>query len=194
MKDLVFVKANYIKQNFKKLGEIKNPDSKDFGNAIQHKVYIPQDRADNVRPNLKMLCAFLTIRVIGNNELMTFGSGDEVKISLDIPVSRKDFKAGEQFGFQQAVVNFFKQYAPMELMPKTHLTVSGVINHEKMFGIHYTVLVPEELEKALRKSEMENGKTLSLEDLKGKYRPKLSSVSAMCIDNYKEARKEENDG
>ena len=194
MRDLVFVKANYIKQGFKKLGETRNPDTKDFSNATQHKIYIPQDRADNVRPNLKMLCAFLTIRVIGKDKLMTFGSGDEVKIALDIPVSRKDFKSGEQFGFQQAVVNFFRQYAPMEMMSKTHLTVSGVINHEKMFGIHYTVLVPEELETALRKSEMENGKTLSLADLKGKYRPKLSSVSAMCIDNYKEARKEEDNG
>ena len=194
MKDLVFVKANFIKHDFKKLGEIKNPDPKEFNKAIEHKIYIPQDRVGDVRPNLKMLCAFLTIRVIGNNKLMTFGSGDEIKIALDIPVSRKDFKAGEQFGFQQAVVNFFKQYAPMELMPKTHLDVSGVINHDNMFGIHYTVLVPEELETALRKSDMENGKTLSLKDLQGKYRPKLSSVSAMCIDNYKEVRKEESNG
>lgn len=192
MKDLVFVKANFIHQNFKKLGEIKDPDAKKFSNAIQHKIYIPQDRADNVRPNLKMLCAFLSIRVIGKDQLMTFGSGEEVNIALDIPVSRKDFKAGEQFGFQQAVVNFFRQYAPMELMPKTHLQVNGVINHEKMFGIHYTVLIPEELEKELRRSELNNGKTLSIVKLRGL--SNLNSVSALCIDNYKEARKEEVNG
>lgn len=189
MKDLVFVKANYIKQNFKKLGEIRNPDSKDFNKAIEHKVYIPQDRVDGVRPSLKMLCAFLSIRVIGKDTLMTFGSGEEINIALDIPVSRKDFKAGEQFAFEQAVASFFRQYAPMELMAKTHLHVDGVINHEKMFGIHYTVYIPEELEKSLRKSEMNNGKTLSIVTLRGS--SKLNSVSAMCINNYKEARKEE---
>lgn len=58
MKDLVFVKANYIKQGFKKLGETRNPDTKDFSNATQHKIYIPQDRADNVRPNLKCCVPF----------------------------------------------------------------------------------------------------------------------------------------
>ena len=192
MKDLVFVKANFIQHNFRKLGEIKNPDSKSFNDAIQHKVYIPQDRVSEVRPSLKMLCAFLSIRVIGKDTLMTFGSGDEVNIALDIPVSRKDFKAGEQFAFEQAVANYFRQYAPLELMSKTHLQVNGVINHERLFGIHYTVFVPEELETALRKSEMNNGKTLPISKLRGL--PNLNSVSALCINNYKEARKEEVNG
>lgn len=186
-KQFVFVKANYIKYNFKRVGEYINPDTSSFVQAIQHKIYIPQEAMDKfeLRDNKKMLCSFLTVRVIDENSLMTFGSGDTIKIALDIPVERKDFKAGEMFAFEQAVVNFFRRYVPTDLMKNTHLQVSGVLNHEKFFGIHYTVLIPKELENYLKKSELNNGKTLSIVQLQDKYKDSLDSVSELCIKNYR---------
>ena len=72
MKDeLVFVKSNFVNHDFKRIGEYTNPSKDKFDKAIEHKIFIPTGTVNIVRDNKKLLCSFLTIRVIGDNTLMT---------------------------------------------------------------------------------------------------------------------------
>ena len=187
MKDeLVYIKSNYINYNFKRFGEYVNPSPESFRKAIEHKIYVPAKLSDTVRDNKKLLCSFLTLRVIGANTLMTFTKSRREKcIVLDIPVTRGMLKRNpNELAFLEAIKNFLSPYLTPQDIRKTHLQVSGVINYGSVFGIHYTVLVPPEIEKQLKKSELPNGRSYRIAKLQSV--SNLDSVSQLCIKNYKE--------
>lgn len=190
--ELVFVKSNFIGYNFKKLGEYVNPDKASFDKAIEHKIFMSPKQAEKARANKKMLCSFLTVRVIGDNSLMTVIKDPAQKcVVLDIPVTRGMFKRNpNDYAFLEAVKNYVQPLLSIEELKKTHLVVSGVVNHEALFGMHYTLLVPKEVEKTLKASDFPNGKTFKITTLQKD--TKLDELSKMCMKNCKEAKENDN--
>ena len=187
MKDeLVYVKSNYINYNFKHIGEYTHPDSKLFDKSIERKLYLPSEQADIVRGNKKMLCSFLSLRVKEKNTLMTFVKNRDTKcIVLDLPVTRGMFKRNpNELAFIEPVQDYLEQYLTTTDIKYTYLYVSGVVNHNVLFGIHYTLYIPEDLEKKLKKSDFPNGKSYRISKLQ--HMNELDSLSQMCIKNYKE--------
>ena len=187
MKDeLVFVKSNYINNDFKKVGEYINPDSDKFDRAIEHKIYVSLKDVESIRDNKKMLCSFLTIRVIGDNTLMTFAKDKNKKcVVLDIPVTRGMFKRNpNELAFVEAVKDYFSPFLSLQSIRQTHLYVSGVVNHDVVFGIHYTLFITPDIEKQLRKSDFPNGKYYRISKLQSD--SSLDCISQMCINNYRE--------
>ena len=184
--ELVFVKSNFIGYNFKKLGEYVNPDKASFDKAIEHKIFMSPKQSDTARANKKMLCSFLTVRVIGNNSLMTVIKDPSQKcVVLDIPVTRGMFKkSNNELAFLEAVKCFLSPYLSVQDIQRTHIRVSGVLNYATVFGIHYTLYVTPDIEKQLRKSSLGNGKSYRISKLQSDL--SLDGISQMCIKNYKE--------
>ena len=186
MKDeLVFVKSNYVNHDFKRVGEYVNPSKDKFDKSIEHKIFIPTKTANIVRDNKKLLCSFLTIRVIGDNTLMTFMKEKDKKcVVIDIPVTRGMFKkSNNELAFLEAVKCFLSPYLSVQDIQRTHIRVSGVLNYATVFGIHYTLYVTPDIEKQLRKSSLENGKSYRISKLQSDL--SLDDISQMCIKNYK---------
>ena len=188
MKDeLVYVKSNYINYSFRSFGEYQNTTQETFNKAIEHKIFVSTKFSETVRDNKKLLCSFLTIRVLGDNTLMTFVKEKDKKcIVIDIPVMRGMFKKNQNdLAFVDAVKEFLSPYLSMEDLRKTHLRVSGVLNYGTAFGIHYNLYITPEIEKRLRKnSEFMNGKSYRISELQSD--TSLDGISRVCINNYKE--------
>ena len=187
MKDeLVFVKSNFVNHDFKRIGEYTNPSKDKFDKSIEHKIFIPTGTANIVRDNKKLLCSFLTIRVIGDNTLMTFMKEKDKKcVVIDIPVTRGMFKkSNNELAFLEAVKCFLSPYLSVQDIQRTHIRVSGVLNYATVFGIHYTLYVTPDIEKQLRKSSLGNGKSYRIAKLQADL--SLDGISQMCIKNYKE--------
>ena len=184
--ELVFVKSNFVNQDFKCVGEYTNPSKDKFDKAIEHKIFIPTGTANIVRDNKKLLCSFLTIRVLGDNTLMTFMKEKGKKcVVIDIPVTRGMFKkSNNELAFLEAVKCFLSPYLSVQDIQQTHIRVSGVLNYATVFGIHYTLYVTPDIEKRLRKSSLGNGKSYRIAKLQSDL--SLDGISQMCINNYKE--------
>lgn len=187
MKDeLVFVKSNYINHDFKHIGEYINPTREKFDKAIERKIFIPTDMVETVRDNKKLLCSFLTIRVIGNNTLMTFSREKGKKcIVIDIPVTRGMFKkSNNELAFLEAIKCFLSPYLSVQDIQRTHIRVTGALNYATVFGIHYNLYITPDIEKQLKKSDFPNGKSYKISKLQSD--SSLDGISQMCIKNYKE--------
>ena len=184
--ELTFVKSNYVNHDFKRVGEYVNPSKDKFDKSIEHKIFIPTKTANIVRDNKKLLCSFLTIRVIGDNTLMTFMKEKDKKcVVIDIPVTRGMFKkSNNELAFLEAVKCFLFPYLSVQDIQRTHIRVSGVLNYATVFGIHYTLYVTPDIEKQLRKSSLGNGKSYRISKLQSDL--SLDGISQMCINNYKE--------
>lgn len=184
--ELVFVKSNYVNHDFKRVGEYVNPSKDKFDKSIEHKIFISTKTDNIVRDNKKLLCSFLTIRVIGDNTLMTFMKEKDKKcVVIDIPVTRGMFKkSNNELAFLEAVKCFLSPYLSVQDIQRTHIRVSGVLNYATVFGIHYTLYVTPDIEKQLRKSSLGNGKSYRISKLQSDL--SLDGISQMCIKNYKE--------
>lgn len=184
--ELVFVKSNYVNHDFKRVGEYVNPSKDKFDKSIEHKIFIPTETANIVRDNKKLLCSFLTIRVIGDNTLMTFMKEKDKKcVVIDIPVTRGMLKkSNNELAFLEAVKCFLSPYLSVQDIQRTHIRVSGVLNYATVFGIHYTLYVTPDIEKQLKKSSLRNGKSYRISKLQSDL--SLDDISQMCIKNYKE--------
>lgn len=186
--DYIFVKANFINQYFKKEKEYSNPSMQDFLKAIEHKIFIPENQMSNVRENKLMLCSFVSFRIIGNNKLVWLATDDSDEYSIvgAFPVERRSLKTGESYAFEKTVVDVCKKICTdMSVMPKTHLQVNGAVRSGNMFGIHYTILIPEDL---LESFNFSDGGVLDISYLQTN-KDKLDDISALCIDNYKEIKR-----
>lgn len=157
-KTKVYVKANFIQSNFKKLGlYINNFTRKDFTDAIQHKIYVPENEMQSVNSNKKLLSTFYSVRIIGEDKLICLDNPQS--ICSVIPVDRKDFKAGEELAFENALAKYFSA-VPKETMQKTHLQYMGVLNTERNFGIYYTILLPPDYKPEFVETFGWSGETL----------------------------------
>ena len=186
--DYIFVKANFINQYFKKDKEYVNPSMENFLKAIEHKIYIPENQISNVRENKLMLCSFISFRVIGNNKLLWFETKEDEEYSVvrAFPVERRSLKTGESYAFEKTVVDVCKKICTNTVvMPKTHLQVNGAVRSGGMFGIHYTILIPEEF---LSSFDFSENSALDISYLQTN-KDTLDDISALCIDNYKEIKR-----
>lgn len=188
--DYIFVRANYINQYFKKDKEYTNPSMQDFLRSIEHKIFIPENQSGNVKKNKLLLCSFVSFRTIGDNKLMWFS--DNImnisgSIALSFPVERKALKAGESYAFEKVVADkcLYLCKNDKSIMQKTHLQVNGVIRSDDMFGIHYTILIPQDCIDYFhfpQKSELSTISSLQKDS------QLLDSVGRLCINNYKEIK------
>lgn len=188
--ELVFVKANYIDRKFKTLKEYTDLDKRKLLKAIEHKIYIVPAQGGCVKNNKKIVCSFLTFRIIGENKLMTNTlESKQLSFVAEIPITRGDVKnnLGDTI-FLSALTTYVKTILTPQELRKTFLQTSGVINHDGLFGVHYTILIPKELEKVLKKSQFPSGKSYRISTLDGH---SMDTLSQMCLAHYREVDTDE---